>query len=56
MLAKAIQLCGGNFGVLYTFDGTVFTAAATLGLPPAYDEYAAASPRNWDRRRRRARC
>ncbi|WP_456686785.1 GAF domain-containing protein, partial [Bradyrhizobium sp. P5_C11_2] len=39
MLAKAMQLCGANFGVLNTFDGKSFHSAATYGLPPAYNEY-----------------
>jgi GAF domain-containing protein len=44
MLAKAMQLCGANFGVLNTFDGKSFQSAATYGLPPAYDEYRRMQP------------
>ena len=44
MLAKAMQLCGANFGVLNTFDGKSFHSAATYGLPPAYDEYRRMQP------------
>ena len=39
MLAKAMQLCSANFGVLNTYDGKRFTTAATFGLPSAYDEH-----------------
>ena len=44
MLAKAMQLCSANFGVLNTYDGTRFATAATYGLPPAYDEYRRRQP------------
>jgi GAF domain-containing protein len=39
MLGKAMQLCGANFGVLSTFDGSRVHTEATYGLPPAYEEY-----------------
>jgi GAF domain-containing protein len=44
MLAKAMQLCGANFGVLNTYDGTRFQTAATYGLRQAYDEYRRREP------------
>ncbi len=44
MLAKAMQLCSANFGVLNTYDGKLFTTAATYGLPPAYEEYRRRQP------------
>ena len=44
MLGKAMQLCGANFGVLNTFDGTQFRSAATHGLPAGYDEYRKSQP------------
>jgi GAF domain-containing protein len=44
MLAKAMQLCSANFGVLNTYDGKLFHTAATYGLPPAYDEYRRSRP------------
>ncbi len=44
MLAKAMQLCSANFGVLNTYDGKLFHSAATYGLPPAYDEYRRKQP------------
>jgi GAF domain-containing protein len=39
MLAKAMQLCSANFGVLNTYDGQQFRTGATYGLPPAYDDF-----------------
>jgi GAF domain-containing protein len=44
MLGKAMQLCGANFGVLNTFDGTLFHTEATYGLPPAYDDFRRSQP------------
>jgi GAF domain-containing protein len=44
MLRKAMELCGGNFGTLNTYDGNRFQTAATYGLPPAYDEYRRKQP------------
>jgi GAF domain-containing protein len=44
MLSKAMQLCGANFGVLNTYDGTRFHTEATYGLPPAYDEFRRRQP------------
>ncbi|WFU19192.1 GAF domain-containing protein [Bradyrhizobium sp. CB3481] len=44
MLGKAMQLCGANFGVLNTYDGSHFHTAATYGLPPAYDEFRRRQP------------
>src|SRR5437764_13882744 len=39
MLDKAMLLCGAQFGVLNTYDGTAFHTAAMRGLPPAYAAY-----------------
>jgi GAF domain-containing protein len=47
MLGKAMQLCGTNFGVLNTFDGTLFHTAATYGLPPAYEAFRRRQPLNY---------
>jgi GAF domain-containing protein len=44
MLGKSMQLCGANFGVLNTYDGSRFHTAATYGLPPAYDEFRRRQP------------
>ena len=44
MLGKSMQLCGANFGVLNTYDGSRFHTAATHGLPPAYDEFRRRQP------------
>jgi GAF domain-containing protein len=44
MLSKAMQLCGANFGVLSTFDGSRVHTEATYGLPPAYEEYRRRQP------------
>jgi len=44
MLGNAMQLCGANFGVLNTYDGTQFHTAATYGLPPAYEEFRRNQP------------
>jgi two-component system NtrC family sensor kinase len=44
MLGKSMQLCGADFGVLNTYDGSRFHTAATYGLPPAYDEFRRRQP------------
>ncbi|HEX4617232.1 MAG TPA: cache domain-containing protein, partial [Stellaceae bacterium] len=44
MLEKATRLCEASFGVLCTYDGTSFTAAAMRGVPPAYAEFLTAGP------------
>ena len=44
MLGNAMKLCGANFGVLNTFDGTQFHTAATYGLPATYDEFRRRQP------------
>jgi GAF domain-containing protein len=44
MLGKSMQLCGADFGVLNTYDGSRFHTAATCGLPPAYDEFRRRQP------------
>jgi GAF domain-containing protein/HAMP domain-containing protein/anti-sigma regulatory factor (Ser/Thr protein kinase) len=44
MLEKATRLCEASFGVLCTYDGTAFWAAALRGVPPAYGEFLTAGP------------
>jgi signal transduction histidine kinase len=44
MLGKSMLLCGADFGVLNTYDGSRFHTAATCGLPPAYDEFRRRQP------------
>jgi GAF domain-containing protein len=39
MLEKAMQLCEGAFGGLWTFDGDRYVAAALRGVPTAYAEF-----------------
>jgi len=47
MLGKAMQLCSANFGMLNTYDGKALHAAATYGLPPAYDEFLRGQPQEY---------
>ena len=39
MLAKAMRLCEAAFGVLWTFDGDAYRAAALRGVPPEFAEF-----------------
>jgi GAF domain-containing protein len=39
MLAKAVRICGANFGVLFRFEDGAWRAAAMFGVPPAFAEY-----------------
>jgi PAS domain S-box-containing protein len=39
MLEKATRLCEAKFGVLWTYDGERFYAAALHGVPPAFAEF-----------------
>jgi GAF domain-containing protein len=39
MLENAVRICDAKFGVLYRFDGTVFSCAAEVGVPAAYAEF-----------------
>jgi adenylate cyclase len=44
MLQKAMRLCGAAFGTLWTFDGQLFNAASTYGVPAAYAEFLSRGP------------
>ena len=44
MLDKAMRLCEASFGMLQTYDGERFEAAALRGLPPAYAEFVRGNP------------
>jgi len=44
ILGKAHSLCGVAFGILNTFDGTRFHAAAVRGVPAAFAEFRARNP------------
>src|SRR6516164_8468586 len=44
MLDKAMRLCAASFGILQTYDGERFEAAALRGLPPAYAEFLRGDP------------
>jgi class 3 adenylate cyclase/uncharacterized protein YdeI (YjbR/CyaY-like superfamily) len=44
MLEKAMKLCGAAFGTLWTFDGQLFNAASTYGVPEAYAEFLSRGP------------
>jgi GAF domain-containing protein len=39
MLEKATDLCAAAFGILWTFDGEHYCAAAFRNVPPAYAEF-----------------
>ena len=39
MLQKATELCDAKFGILYSYDGKVFTVAAMKNLPPPYADF-----------------
>ncbi len=39
MLDKATRLCEAGFGLLWTYDGERFRAAALHGVPPAFAEF-----------------
>jgi len=39
MLDKAVRLCEAAFGILMTYDGEFFRAAALHGVPPAYADF-----------------
>jgi regulator of replication initiation timing len=37
MLENAVRICEAKFGVLFRYEGGAFSAAAWLGVPPAYE-------------------
>jgi GAF domain-containing protein len=39
ILEKALELCGGDFGYLQTYEGERFLPVAWRGLPPRFAEY-----------------
>src|SRR5215469_17980948 len=44
MLERATSLCEATFGILWTFDGECYRAAAFLNVPPAYVEFLREPP------------
>jgi two-component system NtrC family sensor kinase len=44
MLDNAMRLCEASFGILQTYDGEQFEAAALRSLPPAYAEFLRGNP------------
>src|SRR5262245_21300301 len=44
LLEKAMRLCGASFGILRTYDGSLFHGAASRGVPAAYAEFLAHNP------------
>jgi PAS domain S-box-containing protein len=40
MVEKATRLCSAAFGILWTYDGERFKAAALHGVPPEFADYA----------------
>jgi GAF domain-containing protein len=44
MLEKALALCGANFGMMNTYDGQQFHAAAERGVPEALSEFRRHNP------------
>ena len=41
---KAMRLCGASFGILRTYDGSLYHGAASRGVPAAYAEFLAHNP------------
>jgi two-component system, NtrC family, sensor kinase len=39
MLANAMRICDAKFGILFEYADGAFRALASLGVPPAFDEY-----------------
>jgi signal transduction histidine kinase len=44
MLANAIRICDANFGALFRFEDGAASAAAMLGVPPAFAEFWQGGP------------
>jgi signal transduction histidine kinase len=44
MLANAIHICDANFGALFRFEDGAASAAAMLGVPPAFAEFWQVGP------------
>ena len=44
MLDKALDLCGGAFGNLWTYNGTLFRAVALRRVPKPYSDYLLQTP------------
>jgi hypothetical protein len=44
MLDKAMRLCEADFGILWTFDGERFHAAALRGVAQPYAEFLSQGP------------
>jgi GAF domain-containing protein len=55
MLTNAIRICEANFGALFRFEHGAVSAAAMLGVPPAYAEFWQHGPRRPDPRTALAR-
>jgi hypothetical protein len=41
-----MRLCGAAFGILRTYDGQRFNAAAARGVPPRFAEFLSSNPQD----------